>query len=215
MLERPVLFGLLFPVSAVFWWVFEYYNRFVMNWLYHQSDVGAVEYFVHASICFSTVLPAVYSTSEWLKGFPSLQGRMTGPCVQIHRANTWACLVMGVCLFAFLKIGVWPLELYPLLWTGPVLIWICLSQLTGEPEDLGALVKGDWRVIWNWALAALICGFFWEMWNFWSLVRWEYQVPYLHGALVFEMPLAGFMGYLPFGLECYVVTQLVARYIKA
>ncbi|MCK5204889.1 MAG: hypothetical protein KAR15_13500, partial [Desulfobacterales bacterium] len=34
MLDRPLYFLLLFPVSSAFWWFFEYLNRFVQNWYY-------------------------------------------------------------------------------------------------------------------------------------------------------------------------------------
>ena len=214
MLEKPKLFLALFPVSAVFWWVFEYYNRFVQNWIYLNSDVSAVEYFVHATIAFSTVLPAVYSTAEALLTFPGLQRAMTGPKLKFKQGKGLALAVLGVCTVAFLLIGVFPRILYPLLWTGPFLIWLALSALAGDPEDFGRVEKGDWRKVWSWALAALICGFFWEMWNSHSLAKWIYQVPYLHGGLIFEMPLAGYLGYLPFGLECGVVTGLVARVLS-
>ena len=67
MLSRTRLFLLLFPVSAGFWWSFEYLNRFVGNWRYvGGTDFGAVEYFLFATLPFSTVLPAVLSTRELL-----------------------------------------------------------------------------------------------------------------------------------------------------
>jgi len=61
------------------------------------------------------------------------------------------------------------------------------------------------------ALAALLCGLFWEMWNFFSLARWEYSVPLVQRFHIFEMPILGYDGYLPFGLECLAVCQLVAE----
>jgi|SaaInlV_120m_DNA_1039710.scaffolds.fasta_scaffold15503_2 hypothetical protein len=212
MLERPGFFLILFPVSAIFWWTFEYYNRFVQNWIYLGSDVGVLEYFIHATVCFSTVLPAVYSTAVLLKTFPGLQARMRGPRLKFKSPVTFARAILLLCVVAFLLVGVRPRELYPLLWTGPLLTWMALSFLAGEPEDLGELRDGDWRQVWTWALAALVCGLFWEMWNSLSLVKWIYQVPHLHGVLVFEMPLAGFAGYLPFGLECAVVTAMIRRW---
>ena len=214
MCERPLFFFALFPVSAVFWWVFEYYNRFVHNWIYWGDDVGAVEYIVHASVCFSTVLPAVYSTAVLLRSFRRWQQRMRGPCWCPAAPRALACGVLLVCAASFLAVGVYPRLLYPLLWTGPLLVWLCLGVLAGRPVDLGNLGEGDWREVWTWALAALICGFFWEMWNVQSLVKWTYQVPHLHGVLVFEMPLAGFLGYLPFGLECALVVGVVRRAMK-
>jgi hypothetical protein len=71
------------------------------------------------------------------------------------------------------------------------------------------LADGDWRAVWLAALAALICGFFWEMWNWHSFSQWIYTVPYVERFKIFEMPLLGFLGYLPFGLECLVVADWI------
>ena len=58
-------------------------------------------------------------------------------------------------------------------------------------------------------LAALICGCFWEMWNVFSLEKWIYTVPFVDRFHIFEMPLLGYAGYLPFGLECAVAAEVV------
>ena len=57
-------------------------------------------------------------------------------------------------------------------------------------------------------IAALICGLFWETWNFYSLPKWLYSVPLVHRFLIFEMPLLGFSGYLPFGLLCVSISEM-------
>lgn len=59
------------------------------------------------------------------------------------------------------------------------------------------------------AVAALICSVFWEMWNFLSLAKWINTIPYVQAAPIFEMPLPGYVGYLPFGLECAAVGALL------
>jgi hypothetical protein len=46
------------------------------------------------------------------------------------------------------------------------------------------------------------------MWNSGSLAHWEYGIPFTHRFQLFEMPLLGYAGYLPFGLECVAVVQL-------
>ena len=61
------------------------------------------------------------------------------------------------------------------------------------------------------AVGALICGFFWEMWNFWSMAKWVYAVPFVQKFHIFEMPILGYAGYLPFGLECAIIAERVAR----
>ena len=66
MLDRPRFFLLLFPISAVFWWFFEYLNRFVQNWQYTDIHYPPWQYFGLASLSFSTVLPAVLGTREWI-----------------------------------------------------------------------------------------------------------------------------------------------------
>jgi hypothetical protein len=59
------------------------------------------------------------------------------------------------------------------------------------------------------AIAAVICGFFWELWNIGSLAKWEYAIPYVHCCKLFEMPLLGYLGYLPFGLESIVTGHII------
>ena len=79
------------------------------------------------------------------------------------------------------------------------MVW---RQGAGWWRDIAA---GDWREAGSWALAALGCGLCWELWNLHSLAKWIYTVPYVHRWQVFEMPLLGYTGYLPFGLECALV----------
>ena len=78
---------------------------------------------------------------------------------------------------------------------------------------LSPLARGDWRPLLQPALAALVCGFFWELWNSGSLAQWHYSIPYAQRFHVFEMPLLGYAGYLPFGIMCALALDLVARII--
>lgn len=211
--DRPGCFLALFPASAVFWWYFEYLNRFVRNWYYlGASELGPIEYVVQASIPFATVLPAVLATAEWLASFPRLQAAFTGlralPAPAGREAAVAALLLAG---FGLLGIGLWPDFFYPMVWVAPALVLVSLRSLRGEPHLFSGLPHGDWRSVWLPALAALQCGLFWELWNWKSLVRWAYSVPLVQGLHVFEMPLLGYAGYLPFGLACAAVGALVCR----
>lgn len=203
--ERRVL-GRLFAASAVFWWGFEYLNRFVRNWHYlGVEDFGAVAYAVNATICFSTVLPAVASVREWLGGFPPLERTLaSGPAWRwLDRGGAGqALMVAGVA--GLVATGAQPLYLYPALWVAPLLLTVGLARVRGEAGWWNDLATGDWREAAGWMLAALVCGVFWEMWNYHSLAQWIYTVPFAQRWLVFEMPLAGYAGYIAFGLECAV-----------
>ncbi|MGD8368726.1 MAG: hypothetical protein PVG78_13895 [Desulfobacterales bacterium] len=216
MTARPGFFLALFPASAGFWWFFEYLNRFVLNWFYSGAAYGPWSYFLLASMSFSTVLPAVLSTRRLLRHLPRLTAGFAGFIVLRPRhPKSTAAAMLAVAGTGLLLIGVFPNLLFPLLWISPLLIIVSLRTLSGQRHTLSALADGDWRPVVTAAAAALVCGFFWEMWNFFSLARWTYQVPYVHRFTVFEMPVLGYAGYLPFGLECAMAGQLLEDLIDA
>ena len=206
MTERPGFFILLFPASAAFWWFFEYLNRFVQNWYYVGPEFSSHEYFWYATLPFSTVLPAVLSTRQWL-----LSGHWIRQRYSTLRPFGWgkSCWVAAVTLVmaaaGLTAIGVWPNYFFPLLWISPLLILVGVQTLMKQQTIINQMSNGDWSVAVASILAALICGLFWEMWNYFSLAKWQYSIPFVHRFLIFEMPLLGYAGYLPFGLECTVV----------
>lgn len=209
-IHRPRYLLSLFPLSACFWWLFEYLNRFVQNWYYLDGgDLTPWEYFLRATLPFATVLPAVLSTAEWLTACPRLSAGLDH-FVTINfpsrRAGGW--LLGCGAVAGLLGIGLWPDYLFPLVWVAPLLLITAPQLIRDEPTIFSETEHGDWRTLWAVALAALICGWFWEMWNFYSLAHWEYAVPYVQGVSLFQMPLLGYAGYLPFGLECLAVADL-------
>jgi hypothetical protein len=209
--HRTKWFLALFPVSAAFWWLFEHLNQFVGNWHYSGIEPdGDWDYFVQATLPFATVLPAVASTWAWLMHFPRLE-RMRLSAIQGHRWLTWIALAAG--LLALACIGIWPDQLFGMLWLAPLLIIFALQELLTGTTLLAPLRDGDWRPLLLPALAGLICGLLWELWNFGSLAKWHYSIPYVQRFAVFEMPLLGYAGYLPFGIECALVMDLVSRAI--
>ena len=93
----------------------------------------------------------------------------------------------------------------------PLLVLLGLQGLSGEPDLIKEIRARGWQVIALPALAALQCGFFWEMWNYYSAAKWIYSVPLVDNFQIFEMPVVGFTGYLPFGIECLVIALLLWR----
>lgn len=211
--HRPRYVLSLFPLSAAFWWLFEYLNRFVQNWYYVGVDeLSSLEYVVRATIPFSTVLPAVLGTAELLTSYPAISaGLARFKPIELLPAKPASWMLLLLSCLGLLGIGRWPDYLFPLVWVGPLFLIVSLESLAGRPTILSPLTQGDWRGLWVSALAALICGFFWELWNWKSLAHWEYAIPFVHRFQVFEMPLLGYAGYLPFGLECVVIADLCLR----
>jgi hypothetical protein len=213
LLARPAAFAVLFPVSSAFWWLFEYLNRFVQNWYYGGvAELSPSDYFFQASIPFSTVLPAVMSTYCLVATAPRMwSGLDRGPVVRIRRPRRWALAVLSLSACALLGLGIWPDLLFPFVWIAPAVLILCLQTLAGRPTIFEPLRRGDWRPLWSAAVASLVCGLFWELWNWGSLAHWSYTIPYVDRFHVFAMPLLGYAGYLPFGLECLIVADLVLR----
>jgi hypothetical protein len=209
--DQPGRFLLLFPASAAFWWFFEYLNRFVQNWYYLEvAHFTPLAYILFATLSFSTVLPAVLSTSRLLLTFPILHdGLQNLPPLRTNHSKLWGGTSLFVAAVGLTLIGVLPDLLFPLLWVSPFLIIVSFQSLSGKKTIFSPLAYGDWRRLIAPALAALVCGFFWELWNVGSLARWEYAIPFVHCCKIFEMPLLGYMGYLPFGLECMVAGMVV------
>jgi hypothetical protein len=104
--------------------------------------------------------------------------------------------------------------LFPLLWIGPLLLFSSLQYLLSGETLLARLTRGDWRPLLQPALAALACGFLWEFWNYWSLAKWHYSIPHVERFHLFEMPLLGYAGYLPFGVTCALVMDSLARLVE-
>ena len=209
--RAPRRWLVLFGASAGFWWVFEWLNRFVHNWHYLGVEgVGPWEYAIHSSVCFSTVLPAVAGVREWLATFPRLQARLAaGPAWPwlVRRGAGAALLAAGAG--GLVLTGAQPLYGYPALWAAPLLLGVGAAVAGRADGWWRGVAAGDWREAGSWALAALGCGFWWELWNVHSLAKWIYTVPFVQRWPVFEMPLLGYSGYLAFGLECALATAWV------
>ena len=211
MLDRPRFLLALFPASAVFWWCFEYLNRFVQNWYYVGPQTFTPwEYVLHATISFSTVLPSVLSTMELLASMPVVTaGLKQLPPLRLSNRHRTSWGVLIVATVGLAGIGIFPGLLFPLVWVAPLLLITAMQMLGGQDTLFSRTERGDWSSLWLGAVAALGCGLCWELWNWKSLVHWEYAIPSVHRFQLFEMPLLGYAGYLPFGLDCLAVTQIL------
>jgi hypothetical protein len=197
----------LFLISVPLWWLFEVINARTGNWIYvggeHLSDL---QYALLASLSFSTVAPAVLGTAELVAGLGAVQ-RLAGR--RGFRADRrTAGWLLGAGLAMLVLTLAWPLYFFPLVWVSLVLVVDPINFRLGHRSLLEWAGRGDWRPVGALGLGALICGFFWEMWNFYSYPKWTYRVPGLGFWPLFEMPVLGYLGYLPFALEVFAIVQL-------
>jgi len=202
-------FAGLFIVSAPAWWLFEVINWRTQNWHYQGRELFSdFEYFLLATVSFSTVIPAVFVTAEWLSSFTWVRSFSGGRPVPESTARRLMMLLAGLLLLV-LTLAL-PRYFFPFVWIAPYLITAAVNGLLGHRTLEAHAARGDRSPHLALALGALVCGFFWELWNFWAFPRWIYTVPFVDFAHVFEMPLLGYGGYLPFGLELFALYHLVS-----
>ncbi|PYK92087.1 MAG: hypothetical protein DME40_05645, partial [Verrucomicrobia bacterium] len=158
---------------------------------------------------FSTVMPAVFETAELVGTFKWVERFTFGPRVRETAALEPGFFLAGAGML--LLTLVWPKYFYPFVWMSLVLILEPLNFWLGREHFMEYLERGDWRPIVSLSVGALICGFFWEMWNYYSWPKWIYHTPGAQFLEVFEMPLLGYGGYVPFALELFVLRNLLWR----
>jgi hypothetical protein len=201
-------FVLLFVMSAPVWWSFELINLRTGNWEYlGRESFNPLPFDLLATISFSTVIPAVSETAELMRSCGWIQLFGVGPRIRATPATFVGLFVVG--LLMLLAMLLWPGIFYPFVWTSLVFIFEPINYWTGRPYFLEQLRHGDWRTVVALSLGALVCGLFWEMWNYYSYPKWIYHIPGLDFFRIFEMPLLGFGGYVPFALELYALKNFV------
>lgn len=204
-------FVLLFVFSIPFWWLFELFNSVLQNWHYlgveHFSDTA---YVLYASLQFSTVLPAVFESAELVATFRQrdyqlLRLKTGGKTPLLFFISGWIMLLLFL---------IWPQLFFPLVWVALYFIVEPVNYRLGFKTLLNYTEKGNWQPVWNLWIGVLMCGFFWEMWNYYSYPKWIYELPYLNEPKLFEMPVAGYLGYLPFALELFAMYHFLVGVLR-
>jgi hypothetical protein len=199
-------FVILFLASSVLWWFFEYVNRFVQNWYYAGFEGhDPWGYVLSASLSFSTVLPALMETAEWL-GLRRWIHRRYAAGPAWPGVGKWSWFLGALGVMGFFCLGLWPHLFFPFAWLGPMLILMpFVHRWMPKRSVLTQIARGDYRQLAVLTLCGPLCGFFWEMWNYLSWPKWVYQLPFVTFGKIFEMPVLGYFGYCPFGWECLLI----------
>ncbi len=207
--DRLGEFLLMLPLSLAFWLIFELYNSRIQNWHY----IGMPENLLIRGLgyvwSFATILPAILLTARLMELFIGPRARVPG--IKVGPAVHWTLIVLGsvFLLIPILAPANAARYLITPVWLGFILLL--------EPTNYR---RGGWSLLRDWekgsaarllALCAsgLICGLLWEFWNYWAATKWIYTVPLPLGPKLFEMPLGGYLGFIPFAVECHVIYAFV------
>jgi hypothetical protein len=199
----------MFLASVPLWWAFEGINLFTQTWYYIGSgEWSTLKYVVVSSWHFSIVIPAVFETAQLLGTLGFVKRFQRGPVLPITPRTLIATMALGLLSLAALVF--WPRYAFPITWLSLFLLLDPINYFWGRPSILEQVRRGDWRLVAAFGVGALVCGWFWEMWNYWAFPKWEYSIPFVEFAHIFEMPLLGYVGYLPFGLETYAAYHFLS-----
>lgn len=203
----------LFLISAPSWWLFELFNSHLKNWQYlGKENFTPVEYALFETISFSTVIPAVFGSAELASTFNWIKKIKIPVSLKDNSLTLLIFFALGILLL--ISIIKWPVIFYPFVWITVYFLIEPFNIKAGFSSLINFTQKGNWQPVISLAVGCLICAFFWEMWNFYSYPKWIYHLPYVNAPKLFEMPLPGYIGYIPFSFELFALTSLVYGLMK-
>jgi hypothetical protein len=212
----------LIIMSIFGWFFFEWLNYFVMeNWVYPNSPAifDTRQAYFWFTLTYTCVWPAIFEWYTLFRTFPQLRERWAhGPKISIGPVLVFGLLIAGA--IAGVMVGIFPYLLFFSVWLGSLLILPAAMALLGFWTPFEPIVRGNWTPMTLVAIAGLANGFFWEFWNHGSNAFlpgrnpnfWVYDIPFVNVIHLFsEMPLVGYFGYLPFGVQCWAWWLLAAH----
>ena len=169
--------------------MYEIINLRLENWFYINLPRNFFQRWIGYMLAYGTVIQAIYVTKEFIhgvfgeiKGQPLLMGRYAAPAKHIGA-------VALITAIAF------PVYLFPLAWIFLILIMDSYNYQRGYSSFMEEWEHGLAGNLIATLASGLICGTLWETWNFWSISKWVYTVPFFENLKIFEMPLPGYLGF--------------------
>ncbi|MFH1671167.1 MAG: hypothetical protein ABH889_00090 [Candidatus Portnoybacteria bacterium] len=211
-------FPLLIVASACFWIFFEVLNLRIANWHYPGHSLSLAVKIIFGLFAFGSVIPGILETHEllqyiglgrrleflgWERSKRLLTWRWWGRPHYI-----WTAAGIGMISLALL----WPSYFFWAIW--PAAIFILDPQVEKNKGNsmFSGMRRGNIRTFYRLCLTGLTCGMLWEIWNHWAGLKWVYEVPFVGGWKIFEMPLLGYFGYTFFAVGCYLYYELLRCY---
>jgi len=208
-INRKKEFFLMIPWSIFTWLIFEAANLSLENWYYINMPHSMVERWLGYAVAYGTVLPGLFETTELLESLGLFKKTKFKKTILSPREHNLLILLGTVSLIAS---AVNPQYCFPLIWTGFIFLLEPFNYRFGGKSLLKDLEEGNPRKIYRLLTAGLICGILWEFWNFWSLSKWVYTVPFFEEWKGFEMPYLGFLGFPSFAVQAYVMYNTLSLF---
>jgi hypothetical protein len=187
--------------SVTIWLTFEALNLVLGNWCYAGVIRTWWIRWPGYALAFATVLPGILLTAQVLQALGAWRqhrgpARNLGPWQPLSLLLGTAFLILPLLL---------PRYAFPLVWGAFFFLLDPFCDLLGGKSLIRTWAAGERREHLCLLTAGLLCGFWWELWNYPATSRWVYTLPVLNFWKIFEMPVLGYLGFPPFALECAVM----------
>jgi hypothetical protein len=196
--KQPKMMIAIFLFSIPFWYSFEFFNLFTLNWIYNPEFNHLIR-FISAAFIF----PAVYETYILISTLPLFEKAKLHESYNITKGFLFTMIGTGVLCFG-LPIF-FPKYAFPLIGVSFFFILDPINYLHKKPSIVGHLKDRNLHTPLSLVLVGLVVGLLWEFWNYWAIPKWFYNVPFFGFLKVFEMPVLGYLGYIPFTFELYAM----------
>jgi len=208
-LSRRREFLIMIPWSVAFWLFFEMINLRMQNWYYVNIIGNLWLRWVGYFLSFATVLPGIFETYELL-GCLNLYSKVKTRLLIFPKS--WLSVFPFLGALFLLAPLIFPRYCFPLIWLGVFFLFDPINYLHESSSLIRDWEEGNLHRLLLLFTAGLICGFLWEFWNFWATSKWVYTVPFFERFKIFEMPLAGFLGFPPFAVEAFVFYNFISLF---
>ncbi len=201
-------------LSIPLWLIFEFYNLRLQNWAYTGLPMNWLASNFGYAWAFATITPGIFVTADLVESLGWFA--RSAPEVHFSAAAQRRMVAFGAALL--LAPLVVPRHaaayLFALVWIGFIFLLDPINCRLQLPSLLGDLARGQRARLYSLLVAGWVCGWLWEFWNYWASGKWRYIFPMSQGWKIFEMPVPGFLGFLPFALECFVMYVFAAWLLR-
>jgi len=202
--DHPRHFATLALFSIPLWLVFEAYNLRLENWTYTGVPQAWPLALLGYGWSFATITPGIFETADLIESFgwfPNARAVKFSPALQN------AMVAFGAaCLFVpWIIPQTLARKLFILVWIGFIFLLDPLNYRLGLPSLIGDLRQGRRSRFYSLLISGFVCGWLWEFWNYRAAAKWHYIFPMFQQFKIFEMPAPGYLGFLSFALECFVM----------
>lgn len=199
--------------SSFFWWFYEFANIYLQNWAYPLEKLyNQTEWGIFSTIAFTTVLPLLIISTNITEGLIFKKSYQFAKS-SLDKYIYFFFITLGFLLL--LLALVFPILFFPFIWFVILFIFDPLNALQGKRSLIVQLIKRNYRPLLILTLASLFAGFCWETMNYvipkWTypIAPWFWELPQPITTKYFEMPLAGFLGYIPFIFSAFSFVEFL------